>query len=198
MCYADILVSRELLQGAANERDLHALQQIWHDMPRDYRKDSALVTIYAGHLLELHADDAAETVIREAMAKNWDSELAYLYGNLRDGDAARQLEAVENWLKQQPEDDQLLLTAAKLSMRNELWGKARSYVEASIGRNPSAESYQLLGLLCEKTEDDALAMAAYRKGLKILAGERDTPALPVLAETGATVEERADDQATSD
>lgn len=176
-------VYRELLNASARERDLPALQQHWQELPRNFRQNSDLVSVYAGHLLDLHADDAAETLIREASVKNLDINLACLYGNLRSGDAARQLETMEGWLKQKPEDSRLLLSAAKLSMRNELWGKAKSYVEASIGQDPSPESYKLLGMLCEKTEDASLAMSAYRQGLNMLASGSSMPsAIPAIAE----------------
>lgn len=172
-------VYKELLSASAKERDLSALQQHWQELPRNLRQDSELATVYAGHLLELHADEAAEALIREVSSRNFDPELACLYGNLRSGDAARQLETVEGWLKQQPDDSGLLLSAARLSMRNELWGKAKSYVEASIGQHPSPESYKLLGMLCEKTDDADNAISAYRQGLNMLAGEQ--PGLPAIA-----------------
>ncbi len=170
-------VHRKLLLTAAKERDLPALQQLWQELPRQYQQDTELVSVYAGHLLDLHADDAAEVLIKDATARNWDKHLAYLYGNLRDGDAVKQLETVEAWLQQYPNDSQLLLSAARLSMRNELWGKAKSYVEASIGQEATPESYQLLGLLCEKNEDAPLAMAAYRHGLNMLADKSGKPAV---------------------
>ncbi len=174
-------VYKELLSTSARERDLPALQQHWQELPRKLRKDGELVTVYAGHLLDLQADDAAESLIKESVSHDLDSNLAALYGRLRSGDAIRQLETVEGWLKQKPEDSGLLLSAAKLSMRNALWGKAKSYVEASIGQDPSPESYQLLGVLCEKTEDASLAMTAYRQGLNMLTGRSmKQPELPAI------------------
>lgn len=174
-------VYREIMQQAVRERDLPALQQVWRDMPKALHSDNGLNAVYADYLLQMHADEDAEKVIRSALKRHWDPQLAYLYGNLRDGDAAKQLEIVEGWLQQHPDDDRLLLTAAKLSIRNELWGKAKSYVEASLGRHPGPEGYQLLGLLCEKTEDKALALEAYRKGVKLLAAGSTAADIPALA-----------------
>ena len=96
-------VHRKLLLTAVKERDLPALQQLWQELPRQYQQDTELVSVYAGHLLDLHADDAAEVLIKDATARNWDKHLAYLYGNLRDGDAVKQLETVEAWLQAVPE-----------------------------------------------------------------------------------------------
>jgi HemY protein len=191
-------VHQELLLAAAKERDLPGLQQLWQEMPRQIRQESELVSVYAGHLLDLHADDAAEILIRDATARTWDKQLAYLYGNLRDGDAVKQLETVESWLKQHPEDSRLLLSAARLSMRNELWGKAKSYVEASIGQEATPESYQLLGLLCEKNDDAPLAMAAYRHGLNMLADQSGKPvALPAIAISDDSKQETTNTESAS-
>ncbi len=178
---------RELMQQALRERDLAALQQVWADTPRPLQQESSLVAVYVDDLLQLGADEEAETVIRNAMKNNWNPQLATLYGQLRGGDAARQLAIAEDWLKQHADDDRLLLTAARLSMRNELWGKAKSYLEASIGRNPAPESYQLLGMLCEKTNDGEQALAAYRKGVKLVSASTTGRALPDM--TTATLKE---------
>jgi len=170
---------RQLLRGATRERDLQTLQQRWTGAPRTLKSDEALLVEYAECLLRLGADEQAESLLVGAVRQLWNPQLAYLYGNLRDGDVAKQLATVEEWLKIHPDDHRLLLAAAKLSMRGELWGKARNYLDASIGRKPTAESYQLMGALLEKTESPASAVDAYRKGLKLLAEGTGTRTLVV-------------------
>ncbi len=64
---------------------------------------------------------------------------------MRGADAAKQLKQVETWLKSYPDDAALLLAAARLSMANELWGKARSYLESSLALAPTADAYALYG-----------------------------------------------------
>ncbi len=170
---------RQLMRAATRERDLQALQQRWAGASRTLKSDEASLVEYAECLLRLGADEQADTLLVGAVRELWNPQLAYLYGNLREGDGARQLATVEEWLKVHPDDHRLLLAAAKLSMRNELWGKARHYLEASIGRKPTAESYQLLGTLLERTEGAETALDAYRKGLKLLAAGIGGKALAV-------------------
>ncbi|MFT7373882.1 MAG: HemY protein, partial [Oleiphilaceae bacterium] len=56
----------------------------------------------------------------------------------------------ENWLKQKPNNSMLLLTLGRLSLRNELWGKALEYFKVSARIHPSPETYGELSRLSLK------------------------------------------------
>ena len=47
------------------------------------------------------------------------------------------IERAESWLKQHPDDAALLLTLGRLCAQQELWGKAQSYLDASIAVEPT-------------------------------------------------------------
>jgi len=79
-----------------------------------------------------------ETLLRGALSRRWSDSLVELYGRVTAKDCARQLSSAENWLQEQPSNPVLLLTLGRLCLKNKLWGKARSYLEASIGAAPSA------------------------------------------------------------
>jgi HemY protein len=80
----------------------------------------------------------------------------------------RQLRRAEGWLAAHGDDADLLLTAAKLCLRNELWGKARSYLETVLSIRPTPAAYQEYGrLLTQLGEGDAAAQA-YRAGLGLV------------------------------
>jgi HemY protein len=66
----------------------------------------------------------------------------------------------------------------KISLRNELWGKARSYLEASIDLEPTAEAYRLLGALLERLDDPEGAALCYRKGIEVADHSRPTLVAP--------------------
>ena len=57
------------------------------------------------------------------------------------------IKRAENWLAKRGEDCDLILAAARLCLRNELWGKARSYLETVISLRPAREAYQEYGRL---------------------------------------------------
>ena len=80
------------------------------------------------------------------------------------------LKKAEGWLGAHSEDPDLLLTAAQLCLRNELWGKARSYLETVISLRPTPEAYQEYGALLNQLGDPDAAADAYRDGLGMLAG----------------------------
>jgi len=102
------------------------------------------------------------------LKKDWDKDLVKLYGSIPDVDHKKQLFIAETWLKTNKGDHDLLLILGRLSKLNQLWGKARSYFEASIAIKPSTEAYFELGQLFEQLNEVAMALDCYRKaaGLK--------------------------------
>ncbi|MEE9343883.1 MAG: heme biosynthesis HemY N-terminal domain-containing protein [Gammaproteobacteria bacterium] len=159
-----------LLEVAASESDAPAeLQSFWKSLSKAEKQEPVLIAQFAEKLIRSAADAEAEQIISSTLKSRWDSRLAALYGHLSGGDESKQLATAESWLNNHPEDPRLLLTNARLSIRNQLWGKARSYIEASISILPTPEAYQLLGVLSEKTDNETLALEAYRQGMKLIA-----------------------------
>lgn len=165
----EIRLHGELLAQAARGGDADALRDAWNRVPRRLLHHPDLVLAYAGQLKALGENDEAETLLRMTLKKHWDGRLVDLYGRL-PGDAARQLAAAEDWLRQHERDPVLLQTLGRLAMRASLWGKAREYLEASTGIAPTVEGYQLLGSLSEQLRDGAGATDYYRKGTLLAAG----------------------------
>ena len=101
-------------------------------------------------------------------------------------DSMKQLRRAEDWLRQHGEDAALLTTAARLCMANELWGKARSYLESSLALAPNPESYALYGRLLTKLGERENAALAYHSGLSLVSGgDFELPALDAPADAGA-------------
>lgn len=165
-----------LLDRAATAGDAARLQRVWAEIPRQHRADEGLLIAYATRLMAAGAGAEAEPQIRGALNRRWSDRLVYLYGLVEGADAERQLAAVEGWLKDHGKDPLLLLTAGRLCIRNRLWGKARIYLESSIGAGPRPETYRELGLLLEKMGERGSAADCYRKGLQLAAGQADGPA----------------------
>jgi len=68
-------------------------------------------------------------------------------------------------------------------MRQELWGKARSYLETSLAIGPTPETYELYGRLLTRLGEGEAAADAYRSGLTMVAASEQL-ALPHLGEAG--------------
>ena len=76
-----------------------------------------------------------------------------------------------------------MLTAARLCLRNELWGKARSYLETVISLRPTPEAYQEYGQLLNRLGEGDAAADAFRDGLGLVA-ESPKTAIPHLKTAG--------------
>jgi HemY protein len=120
--------------------------------------------------LEQHA--LAEEVVRDTLRRGYDRDLVYLYGLIEGKEKDKQLSTAEKWLEGNERDPVLLLTLGRLCIRHQLWGKARSYLEASLGIEPRSDTYRELGRLLEKINQPKEAAEFYRKGLILAQEER--------------------------
>lgn len=162
-------VQVQRLQVCAERLD--RLQQCWTDVPKAQQQSPKVLQRYAELLLGLGAHVEAERQLHAFLKKQWNAELMTLYGRLHGEEPARQLSVAERWLKEYTHHSGLLLALARIAFRNKLWGKGRSYLEASIGAEPRAESYCELGQLLEQLGEKAAASECFRKGLELAVGE---------------------------
>ncbi len=177
--YADILAN----QG----QDRASLDRIWDELPRHLQREPRLALIRARALLACGAADDAETELRRILPERWDRALVNLYGELPAADPAAHLKRIEAWLKERPEDPALLLAAGRASVRHQLWGKARSYLETSLAIRPEPETYRALGLLMARVGESQSASRAYEKGLSMATGDKGSPPLSGAPRTGLPV-----------
>ena len=169
-------VHQEHLESAA---DGDAVLAAWKNVPKDQRKDLNLLETYYGSLIRTGSHDKAEKDLAADLRREWRPPLVRLFGVVDGSDAPRQLKKAENWLKNHGEDADLLLATARLCLRNELWGKARSYLETVISIRPTPEAYQEYGRLLNQLGESDAAADAYRAGLSLVA-RSPLPAIPHL------------------
>lgn len=162
----------ECLRDAQRHARLDRLKAIWEATPKDFRRLRSVRNEYLRGLAALNAHADALAAAGEALNGEWDAELAALYGELHAADPLTQLAAIENWLNLYGEKPELLITAGRVCLRNRLWGKARSYLDAVLRVAPSATAYLELARLCEQTQNADEAQRFYRQGLEFAAGRR--------------------------
>ncbi|WP_148861471.1 heme biosynthesis HemY N-terminal domain-containing protein [Marinobacter fonticola] len=144
-----------LLQRAADDvrrqdtekRDLSPLTKLWDELPGSMRRDELTIREYARHLSLLGDESQAETLLRKVLRNHWSDELANLYGRVAGEKPDEQLLVAERWLQDRPNNPELLLALGRLSLRNELWGKAREYFETSLRLKRSRETLAELARL---------------------------------------------------
>ena len=137
-------------------------------MAKRFRSDSAIRRAYIQQLARCGADGEAISWITQALKHDWDEQLVLLFGELRASDDVSQLAVVEQWLRQYDERPELLLVAGRLCLRARLWGRARSYLEASLGKRKSPDTLFALARLAEETKETDRARGLYREGLELV------------------------------
>lgn len=162
-----VRINREQIDRAA---DGEAVDAAWKDVPKAQKSDISLIEAYFRGLMRTDQHERAEKELAAALKSNWRGPLVRLFGQVQGKDASKQLKKAEGWLSTHSEDADLLLTAAQLCLRNELWGKARSYLETVLSLRPTPEAYQEYGALLNQMGDPDAAAGAYRDGLGMLAG----------------------------
>ena len=155
----------ELFQQTTSEKDTDKLHKLWQNISRELKKDGCLLENYCNKLIQLKQNDEAELILRNALRKEWQPSLIKLYGLVKSSQLEKQLVFAESLSKDHDNHPLLLLTLGRLCMYNDLWGKARAYLEASIGNKELPETYKELGLLMEYLNEPKLAAEYFKKGL---------------------------------
>lgn len=142
--------------------DREGLVRQWENTPRSERVKPKIAATAARAFMQIGECRRAHRVIEEALERTWDGTLALLYGECVDKDALDRLERAEKWLKDRPNEAELLLTLGRLCVQRELWGKAQSYLEASLATRPTQAAHIALAKLHEQLGRPAEAGRHFR------------------------------------
>jgi HemY protein len=167
-------LSEAITRASASAR-LDALKSLWDGAPAEMRAAGEVRLAYATGLARLGADAEAAAQIVQMIKAQWDPALVRLYGELEGLDPVTQLAAVEGWLTQHGEQADLLLAAGRVCTRNQLWGKARAYLDGALKLQPTPDAFLALARLCEQLRQPADAALFYRRGLELAAGDAPAP-----------------------
>ena len=152
----------------------------WKIIPKKLKDDVSLLNAYYLSLMRTGTHEKAEKDLVTALKTEWRAPLVRLFGLVEGADASKQLKRAEGWLGDRGDDPDLLLASARLCLRNELWGKARSYLETVIALRPTPEAYQVYGRLLNQLGEGDAAAEAYRAGLGMVTDD-PLPAIPHLS-----------------
>lgn len=162
----------EMLRVAAESGNPDKLERVWNDASKPATRRPEIVVAYARGLMRGGSHVAAEKVLRDFLDDEWNDSVATAYGELEIPDALDPLGVAERWLRERREDPVLLRACARLSLRAELYGKALSYLEASLGVRRDPVTYQLLGTLLDQLGEKERAAQVLRQGLELAIGRR--------------------------
>lgn len=161
----EVIAWAELLSLIAKRDGLTAVNEQWLKLSKNVRKRPEAQLAYAEILAEQHQYDQLELHIKDSMKQQWQERLAQLYGMIESQEPSRTLATAEAWLKQKPNNAVLLTTLGKLSLRAQLWGKAKKYLEQSIEQQATAEAYYYLGQAYKELGHPIQAQEVFYTGL---------------------------------
>ena len=166
----------DMLKVATEKGGVGALVAVWDEATRDARRRPGVAVAFARGLARFGEHERAAEVLRERLEADWNEPAVLLYGELGGGDPLERLRLAEGWLRTRRDDSALLVSCARLCLRAELYGKARSYLEQSQALKPRAETTQLLAQLLEQLGDRDRALRLLHDGLTLVTGKKQVMA----------------------
>ena len=108
------------------------------------------------------AQKLIEAVLDATDNDGWQSELLGIYGRLSGGELTGRIAKAEAWLRSHPDDARLLDALGRMCLQQRLWGKAQSYLEASLAVEPTQQAHLELARLADQLERPEEANKHYR------------------------------------
>jgi len=168
----------EYVRAAAHAEELGArihdaagLRAYWTRLSDADQRLPKIARAAARSFIALGGDREAAEILARSLERQWDSDLVELYGECRVPDATRQLEQAERWLADHHEDATLLYTLGVLCQRQQLWGKAQTYLEASLALDNTYRAHVALGELFANLARHDEANAHLAAALKLALAE---------------------------
>src|SRR5258706_550612 len=137
------------LLAARASHQLQDFERRWREIaPRD-QLHPRVAGAAARHATALGKAGLAREILEKSLAAEWNSKLIGLYGELpaqldpaeRGEEARVRIERAERWLAERSRDPELLAALGRPCAQAELWGKAKSLLQASpfFHGTPSAQ-----------------------------------------------------------
>ncbi|MFX1684298.1 heme biosynthesis protein HemY [Paraburkholderia sp. A1RO-5L] len=162
------LAAENLLRDRRHNAD--ALLELWHALTPVERHSPRLADCAAELLIALDRPNEARKIVEEALGQSWDARLLRRYPDTAGNDALPLIQKAEAWRKERPEDGDLLFALGRLCLKQQLWGKAQSFLEAALKSAEASEneplkirSHRALARLHEQLGDAGKAATHYRE-----------------------------------
>ena len=162
------LAAENLLRDRRHNAD--ALLELWQSLSNVERHSPRLADCAAELLIALDRQADARKIVEEALAQNWDARLLRRYPDTAGSDALPLIQKAEAWRKERPEDGDLLFALGRLCLKQQLWGKAQSFLEAALKSADATQneplkirSHRALARLHEQLGDGEKAASHYRE-----------------------------------
>jgi len=163
----------------------HKLDKAWQRVTGNIRRLEDVTRLYVSYMTLFGDHEKAEAALRDTLDYAWDDELAVEYGVLKSSDEQQQLRTAERWLKEHKDSAELLLTLGRLSLRNQLWGKAREYFLSSLNVHETPKAHAELGRLLKCMGENEAYLTHVQKSFDVVAA--NLPAMPMPDEQRTSI-----------
>lgn len=167
----------------AGSDSLHDLHAVYRELPKALRTSELLTSQYLQYLLHYDQDAEASNVLKAFLKQQWSDDLVGSVGFLTGGNPQLLLLLLEDFLKHRTNNPVLMLTLGRLSLRTQLWGKARDYFEQALrlAKAPMlvAELNAELGRLLEHLGEEERSLLYYQRAMQLM--DNKLPDLPMPA-----------------
>jgi HemY protein len=160
----ELRVLPALLEQAGQSKQL---EEAWRNTSKKWHENPQLLSVYTKYLIADNQHPKAEALLKVALKKYRDESLLEQYANINSKDPVKHLARAESWLKQDEQNPALLFCLGKLCASHRLWGKAKTYLEASLKYQPRVQIYPVLGEVLEQLDEKHAALECYKKGFDL-------------------------------
>jgi len=151
-----------IAKRVADQGKLTAYLRTVPEDERGRRVALAAARALVGQGAEVEAQKLIESVLDAVDNEEWQPELVAIYGRLTHSEQTARIAKAEGWLRQHPDDARLLKALGRMCIRQRLWGKAQSYLEASLSVEPSQQGHLELARLFDQLDRAEEANKHYR------------------------------------
>lgn len=155
-----------IFHSLSHKKDIRSLHSLWKKLPDNLHQNPELLLLYCEALNDAGDKDLSHKLLIAELSKKPDELLFKRYGLIEHSNLGDAIKVAEKWLIHNSKSPMLLLALARLNREYQLWGKSKSYYNASLNFSPSADVYLEFAELLEELSEHENAQLCYKQGLE--------------------------------
>ena len=186
--YDSLITSPALLQG-----DTDRAAVTWQSLPASRKKNPVVISSYVNQLVRSGDMKEAETILRRALNKQYNSDLVCLYGKVESPFVEYQIQLAESFTSKHGGDPDLTLALARLYRYDNQLARSRELYTRAIEEGARDEVYADMATLLEQMGESEAAMHFYRKSIEVLDPAKGEDKIPVANAELVAIEDKPGD-----
>jgi len=155
-----------IFHSLARKKDIKSLHALWKKLPSNLHEIPELLLLFCEALSDAGDSEQSDRLLIDSLTKKPDEKLFKRYGLIDHKNIGNAIKEAEKWLLDNSKSPMLLLALARLNRNYQLWGKSKSYYNASLNFSPSSAVYLELADLLEELSEHENAQLCYKQGLE--------------------------------